>query len=95
MNKINMNYELYEDDYLEPIEDEVNTPKHYHSNGIDVIGFSEKQFTKEQLKGFYRINVLKYVTRYDKKHGLKDLHKANFYLNKLINLEDGYESEIY
>lgn len=67
--------------------DVINTPFHYHKGGIDVIAFSELQFEKEELKGFYRINVLKYVTRYDRKNGIEDLKKAEFYLNKLIGLE--------
>lgn len=68
--------------------DDINTPAHYHSGGIDVIGFAEKQFSKEQLIGSHRINVIKYVTRFDKKGSpLKDLKKARFYINKLIELE--------
>lgn len=74
---MNMNFE----------EDVINSPSHYHKGGIDVIKFAELQLTKEQLRGFFRINVLKYVTRYDKKNGVQDLEKARFYLNKLIDLE--------
>lgn len=67
--------------------DITNKPLHYHKNGIDVIGFSEAQFSKEELKGFYRINVLKYVTRFDiKDSALPDLEKASFYLDKLIEM---------
>lgn len=69
------------------IEDNINHPSHYHQGGIDVIGFSELQFDKAELKGFYRINVLKYVTRYDRKNGVQDLEKAAFYLDKLKQLE--------
>lgn len=78
---------------IEPLEDVINKPSHYHQNGIDVIGFSELQFKKEELKGFFRINVLKYVTRYDKKNNVEDLEKASFYLNKLIGLEEGSEAK--
>ncbi len=67
-------------------DDVINKPSHYHSNGIDVIAFSELQFSKEELKGFYRINVLKYVTRFDRKNGAEDLKKAEFYLGKLKEL---------
>jgi hypothetical protein len=69
------------------IEDKINHPNHYHDGGIDVIAFSEMKFSKEQIKGFYRINVLKYVTRYEKKNGIEDLNKAEFYIKKLIELE--------
>lgn len=70
------------------MKDIINSPEHYHANGIDVIGFSELQFSQEELKGFHRINVLKYVTRFDKKNGIEDLRKAEFYLKKLIELEE-------
>ena len=62
-------------------------PDHYHYGGMDVIGFGEVNYTKAELVGFYRMNILKYVHRYDKKRGLEDLKKAEFYLNKLIELE--------
>lgn len=69
------------------MNDDINTPTHYHSGGIDVIGFAEKQFSTEQLIGSHRINILKYVTRFDKKgQPVKDLHKARAYLEKLIEL---------
>lgn len=70
-------------------EDNINKPLHYHSNGIDVIGFAEAQFSKEEQKGFYRINAIKYLTRFDKKGTpLQDLEKAQFYLNKLLEGEE-------
>jgi hypothetical protein len=74
---------------IEPFvfEDLIHKPSHYHQNGIDVIGFAELQFSKEELKGFYRINIIKYVTRYDRKNRIEDLKKARFYLDKLITLE--------
>ena len=65
----------------------VTQPLHYHSGSIDVIQFSEENFTTEELKGFYRINAIKYLTRYDKKGTPEDdLQKADFYLRKLIEL---------
>lgn len=67
--------------------DNINKPNHYHRSKIDVIKYSELQFDKLELKGFYRINVLKYVTRYDLKNGIEDLEKAKFYIDKLIELE--------
>lgn len=66
----------------------MNKPGYYHQGNIDVIKFSEENFTKEELKGFYRMNVLKYVTRFDKKgSALSDLEKAAFYLEKLKAME--------
>jgi hypothetical protein len=80
---MNMNYET-----LPVIEDEINKPGHYHKGGIDLIKFAELQFSKEELKGFYRINAMKYITRFDLKGGMKDLKKCEFYLHKLMELEE-------
>lgn len=69
------------------MSDIINKPDHYHSNGTDVISFSEAQFSDDELKGFYRINAIKYLTRYDKKGEPEDdLQKTDFYLRKLIEL---------
>jgi len=68
-------------------EDLINKPNHYHKGGIDVIGFAEQKFSKEELRGFYRINAIKYLTRYEMKGGVEDLDKTIFYVNKLKELE--------
>ena len=70
------------------MSDEINKPLHYHRGGIDVIGFAEKQFSVEERRGFYRISALKYITRFqDKGAPVKDLNKAKFFIDKLIELE--------
>jgi hypothetical protein len=63
-------------------------PDHYHQNGIDVIGFSKMQFSKEEVRGFMRINILKYATRYHRKNGVEDLKKLMDYAEHLIELEE-------
>lgn len=74
------------------VEDEINRPAHYHKGGIDVIGYAEKQFSDEERKGFYRISALKYITRFeDKGQPLKDLNKAKFFVDKLIEMQEGRE----
>lgn len=64
-------------------------PPYYHTGNIDVIKYAEENFTVEERRGFYRMNVLKYVSRFHKKNGIEDLDKATFYLGKLKELEDG------
>lgn len=63
-------------------------PDYYHQGNVDVIKFGEENFSEEELKGFYRMNVLKYVTRFDRKNGLQDLEKAKFYLDKLVDMNE-------
>lgn len=66
----------------------VTQPAHYHSGSIDPIAFGEENFSQEEMKGFYRMNAIKYISRYDKKNGLEDLEKAAFYLDKLKELTE-------
>ena len=75
--------------------DPVTHPIHYQSNsGLEVIDVI-KAFT-EDLTGMEAVdtgNVLKYVCRWKKKNGLEDLKKAKWYLENLINFEEGKEKE--
>ena len=61
-------------------------PSHYQSEtGMEVIDVIEA-FTFD-LKGIEAIctgNVLKYICRWNKKNGLQDLEKAEWYLQRLI-----------
>ncbi len=45
-------------------------------------------FVVSNALGFMEGNIVKYISRYMKKDGLKDLYKARDYLNKLIGLEE-------
>ena len=40
------------------------------------------------MRGFYKGNVIKYVTRYQNKNGKEDLEKAQTYLERLKKLDD-------
>lgn len=62
-------------------------PDYYHTNGIDVIKYIELSQGVQAAKEFCRGNVIKYVTRYDKKNGIEDLQKAQTYIARLIELE--------
>ena len=60
---------------------------YFSSHGIDVIEYARIMFGLDAAKAFCRINVIKYITRYDKKNGIEDLLKAITYLERLIELE--------
>lgn len=73
-------------------EDIINKPEHYHSNGVDPITIAESMFTKEEMQGFYKVNMLKYWFRAGKKDGNskeQDLQKYEFYSNKLKESVEG------
>ena len=55
-------------------------PEHY-TQGIECIDY----ITSKNMS-FLEGNVVKYVTRYKMKNGLEDLKKAQWYLNRLIEI---------
>lgn len=62
-----------------PQPDMVNSPPHYTDGGIETIDFIEAKRLDYHLG-----NVVKYITRADKKGGMEDLLKAQWYLNRAI-----------
>ena len=69
-------------------------PEYYHKGGIGVIGFMETKVSVDEMRGFFRGNILKYITRFHDKNGVQDLYKARYYLDRLIELENGgYEQD--
>ena len=96
LSKININLNELERELKESAErvaGEMKTtmPHYYHKGGIDVIGFMETKVNKDEMRGFFRGNVLKYVTRFHEKNGVDDLRKAKYYLDRLIELEETNE----
>jgi len=63
--------------------DNVNKPNHYKGE-IECIDAIKSSMSIEEFKGFLKGNVQKYVWRYDKKNGIEDLKKAQWYLDRLI-----------
>lgn len=70
-------------------EEDVTRPTHYHQGGIDVIEYARMKLPKEQLIGFFRINIMKYLMRYDHKNGVEDLIKMQDYADLLIKEVQG------
>jgi hypothetical protein len=69
-------------------ESSVNHPKHYNQGAIETIDYLESSLAPEELRGAYKFNVIKYVSRERYKGGLEDLKKAKWYLDRLVdNLE--------
>ena len=67
--------------------EEVNHPNHYQSEtGLEAWDVIEA-FTSDLngVEAFDTGNVIKYICRWKKKNGLKDLEKAKFYIEHLID----------
>jgi hypothetical protein len=69
--------------------DIVNHPKHYTQGKIECIDAIESAVSAlSGLDAVCTANVIKYVWRWKHKNGSQDLRKAQFYLNKLIDLQE-------
>lgn len=69
-------------------EDMVNHPAHYNKAGIETIDALQAMLT-DGFDYYLQGNIAKYLWRYRYKNGVEDLKKAQWYLNKLIEVCDG------
>ena len=82
------------DTYILVSEDRVqevgNHDKHYLESVVEPIKVMDKLFTKEELKGFIKGNILKYRLRMGHKDDIqKELDKIRVYEQWLVKLERG------
>ena len=68
--------------------DNVNNPAHYGQGNIECIEYILDYLTDEEVIGYLRGNMAKYLHRWRYKNGIEDLKKARWYLNKLIEYEE-------
>ena len=69
-------------------EDAVNHPSHYTDGGIECIDAIEAALTAEEFRGYCKGNNLKYTWRERRKGGTESLKKAQWYLDRLIQLDE-------
>ena len=67
--------------------DNVNKPPHYNQSGIECIDAIQAA-TGDGFEYYLQGNIIKYLWRYRYKNGIEDLKKAQWYLNKLIEVND-------
>lgn len=72
-----------------PQRPNVSAPTHYASSAIQPISFMEASLSHDEFVGYLKGNIVKYVSRYRLKDGVKDLEKARVYLDWLIEKERG------
>jgi len=67
-----------------PLDDAVNSPKHYGFGKIECIVAIQESMPPEAFKGYLKGNCMKYLWRYDYKgKRSEDLNKALWYLSRL------------
>ena len=65
----------------------VENPDHYNTGSIEAIEAIRASMPSEQFFGYLKGNVMKYLWRYDyKEKPIEDLRKADWYLNRLIDV---------
>jgi len=72
------------------MSDPVNRPSHYNQSGIECIDAIEAALG-DGFINYLQGNVMKYLWRWQYKNGLEDLRKAQWYLTKLIEIEEKKE----
>jgi len=72
----------------------INHPSYYGGdNPYECIKVLQEWLTVEEFEGALKFNVFKYLHRYREKHGIKDLKKAQWYLNYLVEFLEGRDRD--
>lgn len=78
----------YKDNGRYQSPDVVNHPSHYTNGKVECIDAIESATVgKTGIEAVCVANVIKYLWRYEDKNGLEDIKKAQWYLNKLIEVK--------
>lgn len=67
------------------MNDPIN-PNHYKQGGMESIDAIKAFMSEEAFKGFLKGNCQKYLFRYEKKNGIEDLRKCQWYLERLLGV---------
>ena len=67
--------------------DNFNHPPHYNQQKVECIDAIESA-TRDGFESYLQGNIIKYIWRYNYKNGTEDLKKAQWYLNKLIEVKE-------
>ena len=73
-------------------DDNVNHPSHYTQGSIECIEALEAGMSEEMFEGYLKGCCNKYLWRYKMKGGSESLRKAQWYLDRLIKLNEKIES---
>ena len=75
------------------VNDDYKKPTHYKHGKYDLITHLADILTEEELRGFLKGNVIKYIDRYRDKNGIEDLEKAREYTHRLEEFEKKVKGE--
>lgn len=70
------------------ISQNIDHPAHYKTGKFECIDVMEEVLGTEAVKRFCICNALKYLYRCQRKNGIEDVRKAEWYLKKYIELSE-------
>lgn len=73
--------------------DMVNHPSHYETGKFECIDVMVETQGVEATRSFCALNAFKYLYRHKNKNGLEDVKKAQWYINKYIELCKEYTED--
>lgn len=73
------------------VHDAVNHPEHYELEGLECIDVIIATQGIQAAQDFCICNALKYIFRHRMKNGLEDVQKAQWCINKYLELEERKE----
>ena len=73
-------------------EDVVNHHSHYESGKFECIEVMLETQGKEAVLNFCLCNAFKYLYRHNRKNGLEDIKKSQWYINKYVELAGSDEA---
>lgn len=71
---------------VDRIKTTVNSPSHYTEGEIECIEAVEAQLTPEEYRGYLKGTLAVYMWREKHKNGFEDVLKAQWYMNRLVDL---------
>lgn len=77
----------------EKVHDSVNHPEHYELGAVECIDVIIATQGIQAAQDFCICNALKYIFRHRMKNGLEDVKKAQWYINKYLELEERKDKE--
>ena len=63
----------------------VDHPEHYNKGNIECIDAIASALSPNELSGFIKGNIIKYLWRCNHKGGIEDIEKAKYYLDWYVN----------
>ena len=74
------------------MNDAIN-PSHYQTGKYECIDVMIEALGEDAVTGFCLCNAFKYIYRNGRKNGLEDIKKAQWYINKYIELKEDTDED--